>query len=314
VPPVPVIAGASVSYEELVLGAADGTRFAAFAATPGQLGRAGIVVLPDVRGLHRFYEELALRFAERGHAAIAFDYFGRTAGVDKRPDDWDYMPLVQQLTQEQVQADVAAEGAQIADAGRDVGLHLLLRELLHEWLVVPVVRPLVDAGRAAEGVERDRGVAALGEAQRELLVEAVEAADVRQDHDAGRDVTVRNGAEGGEAIAVGAPEDEVVVRDGGTRDPWDRRLGVDVEAHCDASLREEAPAVRRTLKAMEDESQREEMNAAIQAQRERGNVPKSMLPPEDEPPVQSPAPAEPPTPEPEPPAPQRGLLARLLGR
>ncbi len=64
------------------------------------------MILPDVRGLYRFYEELALRFAERGHAAIAFDYFGRTAGVDKRPDDWDYMPLVQQLTQEQVQADV----------------------------------------------------------------------------------------------------------------------------------------------------------------------------------------------------------------
>src|SRR4029077_14434284 len=62
----------------------------------------------DVRGLYRFYEELALRFAERGHAAIAFDYFGRTAGVDKRPDDWDYMPLVQQLTREQVQADVGA--------------------------------------------------------------------------------------------------------------------------------------------------------------------------------------------------------------
>jgi len=30
------------------------------------------------------------------------------AGIDKRPDDWDYMPLVQQLTQEQVQADVGA--------------------------------------------------------------------------------------------------------------------------------------------------------------------------------------------------------------
>ena len=72
--------------------------------------------------------------------------------------------------------------------------------------------------------------------------------------------------------------------------------------------------MRRTLKAMEDESQREEMNAAIQAQRERGNVPKSMLPPEDEPRVQSRAPAEPPSPEPEPPAPRRGLFARLLGR
>ena len=45
---------------------------------PSEPGRTGIVVLPDVRGLYRFYEELALRFAERGHAAIAIDYFGRT--------------------------------------------------------------------------------------------------------------------------------------------------------------------------------------------------------------------------------------------
>jgi hypothetical protein len=70
--------------------------------------------------------------------------------------------------------------------------------------------------------------------------------------------------------------------------------------------------VRRTLRAVEDESQREEMNAAIRAQRERGAVPRSMLPPEDElpePPREQP---EPPAPEPEPP--KRGLLARLLGR
>jgi carboxymethylenebutenolidase len=66
------------------------------------------VILPDVRGLYRFYEELALRLAERGHAAIAFDYFGRTAGADKRPDDWDYMPLVQQLTPDEVMADTGA--------------------------------------------------------------------------------------------------------------------------------------------------------------------------------------------------------------
>src|SRR4029077_15705585 len=91
--------------------AADGeraSRFAAFRALPEEDVSTGVVILPDVRGLYRFYEELALRFTERGHAAIAFDYFGRTAGVEKRPDDWDYMPLVQQLTQEQVQADVAA--------------------------------------------------------------------------------------------------------------------------------------------------------------------------------------------------------------
>ena len=107
-PPIPRISGAAVSHDDLVLESGDGNRFAAFRAVPEEDVSTGVVILPDVRGLYRFYEELALRFAERGHAAIAFDYFGRTAGVDKRPDDWDYMPLVQQLTHEQVQADVAA--------------------------------------------------------------------------------------------------------------------------------------------------------------------------------------------------------------
>jgi carboxymethylenebutenolidase len=107
-PPIPRISGAAVAHDDLVLEADDGNRFAAFQALPDGQMSTGVVILPDVRGLYRFYEELALRFAERGHAAVAFDYFGRTAGVDKRPDDWDYMPLVEQLTQEQVQADVAA--------------------------------------------------------------------------------------------------------------------------------------------------------------------------------------------------------------
>ena len=87
VPPIPAISGAAVSHDDLVLEAADGNRFAAFAAMPEEPGRVGIVILPDVRGLYRFYEELALRFAERGYTAVAFDYFGRTAGVEKRPPD-----------------------------------------------------------------------------------------------------------------------------------------------------------------------------------------------------------------------------------
>ena len=62
--------------------------------TPDEPSGAGVVILPDVRGLYRFYEELALRFAERGYAAIAFDYFGRTAGVAKRDDEFEYMPHV----------------------------------------------------------------------------------------------------------------------------------------------------------------------------------------------------------------------------
>jgi hypothetical protein len=55
----------------------------------------------------------------------------------------------------------------------------------------------------------------------------------------------------------------------------------------------------------EEESQRDEMNEAIRAQRERGAVPRSMLPPDDETPPQPPAP---------PPPPKRSLLERLFKR
>ena len=67
-----------------------------------------MVVLPDVRGLHRFYEELCLRLGERGLAALAIDYFGRTAGVDERDDEFPYMDHVAQTTQEGLRSDVAA--------------------------------------------------------------------------------------------------------------------------------------------------------------------------------------------------------------
>jgi len=105
-PPIPEIAGAAVSHRDLVLRSADGTPFAAFAAAPDDPSAVGIVILPDVRGLYRFYEELALRFAERGYAAVAIDYFGRTAGVAKRDDDFDYPEHVAQTVPTSVQADV----------------------------------------------------------------------------------------------------------------------------------------------------------------------------------------------------------------
>ena len=116
-PPIPPISGVAVSHEDTVLEAADGNRFAAFVATPDEPAGVGVVILPDVRGLYRFYEELALRFAERGHAAVAFDYFGRTAGADKRGEDFEYMPHVQQTTPAGVQADVAACVARLRAAG-----------------------------------------------------------------------------------------------------------------------------------------------------------------------------------------------------
>jgi len=110
-PPIPAIAGAAVAHEDLVLDASDGNRFAAFAATPEEPSPVGVVILPDVRGLYHFYEELALRFAERGYAAIAIDYFGRTAGIGKRGEDFPFMDHALQTTPAGVQADVAAAAA-----------------------------------------------------------------------------------------------------------------------------------------------------------------------------------------------------------
>ena len=116
-PPIPVLSGAAVSHDDLVLTASDGAELAAFRAAPDGAPDVGVVVLPDVRGLYRFYEELALRFAERGYAAVAIDFFGRTAGVAKRGDDFEYMPHVQQTTPEQIQADVGAAAAALRGLG-----------------------------------------------------------------------------------------------------------------------------------------------------------------------------------------------------
>jgi len=116
-PPIPTISGASVAHDDLVLEAADGNRFSAFLATPDGTAATGVVILPDVRGLYRFYEEVALRFAERGYAALAIDYFGRTAGVGKRDEDFEYREHVDQTKPGLVQEDVGAAVRRLADLG-----------------------------------------------------------------------------------------------------------------------------------------------------------------------------------------------------
>jgi carboxymethylenebutenolidase len=104
---VPAFAGAA-GAEIMELVSADGTRFsAAFAESPDPRGPA-VVILPDVRGLYPFYVQLAERFAQAGHHAITIDYFGRTAGLGPRGEDFDYMPEVMQTRPERIQADAAA--------------------------------------------------------------------------------------------------------------------------------------------------------------------------------------------------------------
>ena len=107
-PPHPPIAGGAATGESIVLKASDGNEFAAFDAKAETSGGPGIVILPDVRGLHAFYEDLALRFAEQGVRAVAFDYFGRTAGVGRRDDDFDFWPQVMKTHPDTIALDVAA--------------------------------------------------------------------------------------------------------------------------------------------------------------------------------------------------------------
>ncbi|HEY4278370.1 MAG TPA: dienelactone hydrolase family protein [Conexibacter sp.] len=115
----PIAGGAPA--EQLELTSADGARFsAAFAEAPEPLPGPAVVIFPDVRGLYRFYSELAERFAQAGRHAIAIDYFGRTAGLAPRDDEFDYGPHIAQTTPEQIQADTAAAIAAMRDRVGDV--------------------------------------------------------------------------------------------------------------------------------------------------------------------------------------------------
>jgi carboxymethylenebutenolidase len=82
-----------VSTETLTLTSVDGAPFAAYLARPEQPSGTGVLVLPDNRGLSGFYERLAVHLAEQGHAALAVDYFGRTAGLDYRDRGPDFADI-----------------------------------------------------------------------------------------------------------------------------------------------------------------------------------------------------------------------------
>jgi carboxymethylenebutenolidase len=107
-PPIPPIAGGALDSTELTLIAEDGNRFTSFASRATAPTGTGMIVLPDVRGLHVYYEDLALRFAEHGIDAVAIDYFGRTAGLGRRGPGFEHQPHVSQLTFDGLSADVRA--------------------------------------------------------------------------------------------------------------------------------------------------------------------------------------------------------------
>ena len=223
-PPIPSVRGASVSHEDLVLEAKDGNRFSAFAAVPDEPTAIGVVILPDVRGLYRFYEELALRFAERGYAAIAFDYFGRTAGAEKRGEDFEYMPHVEETTPEGIQADVRASFGYLRAHGCStvftVGFCFGGR---HSWLAAADQHGLAGAvgfyGRPADATAR------AGDLRAPIL--ALQAG-------ADRNITAEDNAAFETAMQEAGVEHELVTYDGAPHSFFDRKQEEFAEASADA--------------------------------------------------------------------------------
>jgi carboxymethylenebutenolidase len=230
-PPIPVIRGAAVSHEDLVLEARDGNRFAAFAAAPEEPSSSGVVVLPDVRGLYRFYEELALRFAERGIAAVAIDYFGRTAGVGKRSDDFEYMEHVDPLTPEEIAADVGAAVEYLRSRGcRSIFTVGFCMGGRHSWLAAAGGHGLAGAigfyGRPATGRDGTPGPLDRAHEVRAPILALQAGAD--------QHITADDNAAFDEALAAAGVEHEIVTYDGAPHSFFDRRQEDFAEASDDA--------------------------------------------------------------------------------
>ncbi len=110
-PPAPPRSGDVAERGTLELTAADGNQLSAAYAAPAAPATAGVVILPDIRGLHPYFVALAERFAQAGVPAVALDYFGRTAGLAEtgtREDDFDWQSHIPQTTPEGIDADTAA--------------------------------------------------------------------------------------------------------------------------------------------------------------------------------------------------------------
>ena len=232
-PPIPVISGAAVSHDDLVLEAVDGNRFGAFLASPEERFEVGVVILPDVRGLYRFYEELALRFAERGYAALAFDYFGRTAGIAKREDDWDYMAEVQKTTPETVQLDVRASVEELERRGcRKIFTVGFCFGGRNSWLAATAGHGLAGAvGFYGMPAERN-GLPGPTQRAAEIAapILALQAGD-------DQNITAEHNAEFDAALTAAGVEHEVVTYEGAPHSFFDRKQEDFLDASEDAWAR-----------------------------------------------------------------------------
>ncbi len=116
-PPEPPRTGLLDRSEHAKLTAADGNPLAVTVALTTRERAPGVVVLPDIRGLHPYYEALAQAFAGAGAHALAIDLYGRTAGAEHRGDDFEWQPHRAAARDASIALDVATALEELRRSG-----------------------------------------------------------------------------------------------------------------------------------------------------------------------------------------------------
>ena len=118
-PPLPPRFSDVGGHGPTVLTATDGTRLAAYDAVPVSRRGASLVLLPDIRGLHPYYTDLAIAFAQAGIDTVAIDPYARTAGLGDRGEDFAFRSHADALQRSSVTADARAARERLASRSDD---------------------------------------------------------------------------------------------------------------------------------------------------------------------------------------------------
>lgn len=119
IPPPAPRGGELAAATRTTLRTEDGAEIAATTASTVVAGAPGVVIVPDVRGLHPYYEHLAEAVAGAGAHAVAVDLYGRSAGAAHRDDDFAFAEHRAVVRDETLLLDVGAGVRHLIDQGID---------------------------------------------------------------------------------------------------------------------------------------------------------------------------------------------------
>lgn len=112
--PPPEHRGRQQDGQRILLDADDGAQTAAYLATTSVDDAPAVVVLPDFRGLHGYYEAFADVLAGAGAHALAIDHYARSAGPGWRGSHFDPLPYRELATDAPTTLDVDAAVRRLA--------------------------------------------------------------------------------------------------------------------------------------------------------------------------------------------------------